>query len=184
MATKGQDIVSVIKQQIEQFGSAVSLVDVGTVIEVGDGIARIHGLAGARASELLQFPGDVMGIALNLDADSVSAVILGDYASVKEGDEVNLRIEVEYEFMLTQKWVLAPEVEINWFSDDDDDVGVGSGLARLEAGVRLRYEITRQIAPYIGINYKQLLGDTKDLADEEGEETSDVSAVAGLRFWF
>jgi F-type H+/Na+-transporting ATPase subunit alpha len=88
MATKGQDIVSVIKQQIEQFGSAVSLVDVGTVIEVGDGIARIHGLAGARASELLEFPGDVMGIALNLDADSVSAVILGDYASVREGDEV------------------------------------------------------------------------------------------------
>jgi F-type H+-transporting ATPase subunit alpha len=77
MATKGQDIVSVIKQQIEQFGSAVSLVDVGTVIEVGDGIARIHGLSGARASELLQFPGDVMGIALNLDEDSVSAVILG-----------------------------------------------------------------------------------------------------------
>ena len=88
MATKGQDIVSVIKQQIEQFGSAVSLVDVGTVIEVGDGIARIHGLAGARASELLEFPGGVMGIALNLDADSVSAVILGDYASIKEGDEV------------------------------------------------------------------------------------------------
>ena len=88
MATKGQDIVSVIKQQIEQFGSSVSLVDVGTVIEVGDGIARIHGLGGARSSELLQFPGDVMGIALNLDEDSVSAVILGDYAAIKEGDEV------------------------------------------------------------------------------------------------
>jgi F-type H+-transporting ATPase subunit alpha len=88
MATKGQDIVSVIKQQIEQFGSAVSLVDVGTVIEVGDGIARIHGLSGARASELLQFPGDVMGIALNLDEDSVSAVILGDFSGIKEGDEV------------------------------------------------------------------------------------------------
>jgi copper resistance protein B len=80
--------------------------------------------------------------------------------------------------------VLAPEVEINWFSDDDDDVGVGSGFARLEAGIRLRYEITRQIAPYIGINYEQLLGDTKDLADAEGEETNDVQAVAGLRFWF
>ena len=71
MATKGQDIVSVIKQQIEQFGGAVSLVDVGTVIEVGDGIARIHGLSGARSSELLQFPGDLMGIALNLDEESI-----------------------------------------------------------------------------------------------------------------
>jgi F-type H+/Na+-transporting ATPase subunit alpha len=88
MATRGEDIVSIIKQQIEQFGTAVTLVDVGTVIEVGDGIARIHGLASARYNELLQFPNDIIGIALNLEEDSVSAVILGDYSGVKEGDEV------------------------------------------------------------------------------------------------
>jgi F-type H+-transporting ATPase subunit alpha len=88
MATRGEDIVSIIKQQIEQFGTAVTMVDVGTVIEVGDGIARIHGLASARYNELLQFPNDIIGIALNLEEDSVSAVVLGDYASVKEGDEV------------------------------------------------------------------------------------------------
>jgi F-type H+-transporting ATPase subunit alpha len=64
------------------------MVDVGTVIEVGDGIARIHGLASAKYNELLQFPGDVIGIALNLEEDSVSAVILGDYTHLKEGDEV------------------------------------------------------------------------------------------------
>jgi F-type H+-transporting ATPase subunit alpha len=63
-------------------------VDVGTVIEVGDGIARIHGLASARYNELLQFPNDIIGIALNLEEDSVSAVILGDYTGIKEGDEV------------------------------------------------------------------------------------------------
>ncbi len=88
MATRGEDIVSIIKQQIEQFGTAVTMVDVGTVIEVGDGIARIHGLASARYNELLAFPNDVVGIALNLEEDSVSAVILGDYTDVKEGDEV------------------------------------------------------------------------------------------------
>jgi F-type H+-transporting ATPase subunit alpha len=88
MTTRGEDIVSIIKQQIEQFGAAVTMVDVGTVIEVGDGIARIHGLASARYNELLQFPNDIIGIALNLEEDSVSAVILGDYASVREGDEV------------------------------------------------------------------------------------------------
>jgi F-type H+-transporting ATPase subunit alpha len=88
MATRGEDIVSIIKQQIEQFGTAVTMVDVGTVIEVGDGIARIHGLASARYNELLQFPNDIIGIALNLEEDSVSAVVLGDYTSVKEGDEV------------------------------------------------------------------------------------------------
>ena len=85
---KGQDIVSVIKQQIEQFGAQVTMVDVGTVTEVGDGIARIHGLAGAKYNELLQFPDEVMGIALNLEEDTVAAVILGDDSGIKEGDDV------------------------------------------------------------------------------------------------
>ena len=88
MATRGEDIVSILKQQIEQFGTAVTMVDVGTVIEVGDGIARIHGLSSAKYNELLQFPNDIIGIALNLEEDSVSAVVLGDYAGIKEGDEV------------------------------------------------------------------------------------------------
>ena len=88
MTTRGEDIVSIIKQQIEQFGTAVTMVDVGTVIEVGDGIARIHGLASVKYNELLQFPNDILGIALNLEEESVSAVILGDYAQIKEGDEV------------------------------------------------------------------------------------------------
>jgi len=88
MTSKGQDIVAVIKQQIEQFGLAATMVDVGTVIGVGDGIARIHGLAAVKYSELLQFPNDIMGIAMNLEEESVAAVILGDYADVKEGDEV------------------------------------------------------------------------------------------------
>ena len=88
MATRGQDIVSVIKQQIEQFGAQVTMVDVGKVVEVGDGIARIYGLSAAKYNELLQFPGDVIGIALNLEEDGVAAVILGDDSGIKEGDEV------------------------------------------------------------------------------------------------
>jgi F-type H+-transporting ATPase subunit alpha len=88
MSTQGQDITSVIRQQIEQFGTAVTMVDVGTVIEVGDGIARIHGLAGARYNELVEFPNGVIGIALNLEEDSVGAIVLGDWMGIKEGDEV------------------------------------------------------------------------------------------------
>jgi len=103
---------------------------------------------------------------------------------VNDDGQVNLRVDVEYELMLTQKWVLAPELEVNWFSKDDDDLGIGSGFADFEAGIRLRYEITRQLAPYIGIHYEQLLGDTRDIARAEGEESSDTQAVAGLRFWF
>ncbi len=88
MATKGQNIVSVIKQQIEQFGPTANMIDIGTVIEVSDGIARIHGLRAAKYNELLRFPNDVTGIAMNLEEDSVAAVIVGDYSAIKEGDEV------------------------------------------------------------------------------------------------
>ena len=85
---RAQDFTAIIKQQIEQFGATVTMVDVGVVVEVGDGIARIHGLSGVKSSELLQFPNDVIGIALNLEEDSVGAVILGGGEGVKEGDEV------------------------------------------------------------------------------------------------
>jgi len=85
---RAQDFTAIIKQQIEQFGTTVTMVDVGVVVEVGDGIARIHGLSGVKSSELLEFPNDVIGIALNLEEDSVGAVILGEWAGVKEGDEV------------------------------------------------------------------------------------------------
>ena len=83
-----RDIVSLLKQQVEQFGSQVTMVDVGNVTAVGDGIARIAGLSAAKYNELLQFPGDVIGIALNLEEESVAAVILGDDSGIKEGDEV------------------------------------------------------------------------------------------------
>ena len=89
MAVRGQDIASVIKRQIEEFGGDITQVDVGTVIEAADGVARVHGLAGVRLSELLQFPGDILGLALNLEEDSVGVVILGDYLKIKEGDEVH-----------------------------------------------------------------------------------------------
>ena len=89
MAVRGQDIASVIKRQIEEFGGDITQVDVGTVVEAADGVARVHGLAGVRYSELLQFPGDILGLALNLEEDSVGVVILGDYLKIKEGDEVH-----------------------------------------------------------------------------------------------
>ena len=88
MTTGGRDIVSIIKEQIEHFGAAVTMVDVGTVVDVGDGVARIHGLRGAKYNELLEFPNGVMGLALNLEEDNVAAVIFGDFSHIKEGDEV------------------------------------------------------------------------------------------------
>ena len=88
MTTRGQDIASVIKKQIEEYGSSASMVNVGVVTEVGDAIANIHGLSGVQLTELLEFPGGVIGMAMNLEEDSVSAVILGDDKEIAEGNEV------------------------------------------------------------------------------------------------
>jgi len=88
MATRGQDIASAIKREIDKFGTSLSMYDVGVVSEIGDGIARINGLASAKYNELLQFPNSIIGIAMNLEEDSVAAIILGDYGMIREGDEV------------------------------------------------------------------------------------------------
>ncbi len=88
MTTRGQEIVSLIKRQIEEFGAPLTLVDVGTVVEVSDGIARIQGLQGVRFNELVEFPNEIMGLALNLEEDTVGAAIMGDPNAVKEGDTV------------------------------------------------------------------------------------------------
>ncbi len=88
MTNRGQDIAAVLRRQIEEFSTRLPTADVGTVIEVGDGIARIHGLAGAKYTELLRFENGVLGLALNLEEDNVGAAILGEESSVKEGDEV------------------------------------------------------------------------------------------------
>ena len=88
MAIRSEEIASIIKQQIQQFGTDVAAVNVGTVVEAGDGIARVHGLSNVAASELVQFASGVMGLALNLEEDSVGVVVLGDYDGIKEGDQV------------------------------------------------------------------------------------------------
>src|ERR687896_2034598 len=88
MAIRGQEIVSLIRRQIQEFGGDLSLVDVGTVVQVGDGIASIQGLQGVRSSELLDFGNGIMGLALNLELDLVGAAILGDPNAIKEGDRV------------------------------------------------------------------------------------------------
>ena len=88
MAIRSDEIISIIKSAIDSFDAATETRSVGTVVEVGDGIAQIYGLDGALASELLEFPGGVMGMALNLEEETVGAVILGDANAIKEGDTV------------------------------------------------------------------------------------------------
>ena len=88
MAIKASEISDLIKERISNFESAAEARDVGTVVSVTDGITRIHGLGSAQYGEMLEFPGDTFGLALNLEQDSVGAVVLGDYKHISEGDSV------------------------------------------------------------------------------------------------
>src|SRR6201995_6093599 len=85
---RADEITSILRQEIENYERAVDVSKVGSVISVGDGIARIHGLEKVMAGELIEFPHNVSGIAMNLEEDQVGAVLLGDYTEIKEGDEV------------------------------------------------------------------------------------------------
>ncbi|MEK3883725.1 F0F1 ATP synthase subunit alpha [Paenibacillus sp. PL2-23] len=88
MSIRPDEISTLIKQQIEQYKSEIQVVDVGTVINVGDGIARVHGLENAMQGELLEFANGVIGMALNLEESNVGVVILGPYTDIREGDQV------------------------------------------------------------------------------------------------
>ena len=88
MSIKASEISDLIKARIEKFQSATEARNVGTVVSVTDGIVRIHGLADARYGEMLEFAGNIFGLALNLEQDSVGAVVLGDYKHISEGDTV------------------------------------------------------------------------------------------------
>jgi len=95
-----------------------------------------------------------------------------------------LRLESEYELLLTQRLILTPDIEVNFYGQDDAVVGVGSGLSDLEVGLRLRYEIRREFALYIGVNWSKLFGNTADFARIAGEKSSETQLVIGLRAWF
>lgn len=88
MNIRPEEISSIIRQQIEHYQAQIEMIDVGTVIQVGDGIARVYGLMECMAMELLEFPDNVMGMALNLEEDNIGCVILGPYKHIKEGDTV------------------------------------------------------------------------------------------------
>ena len=103
---------------------------------------------------------------------------------VGESGRTALRFESEYELLLTQRLILTPEIEVNFYGQDDAAVGIGSGLSDLELGLRLRYEIRREFAPYIGLKWSKLSGTTKDFARIAGESTSEAQLVIGIRVWF
>lgn len=105
-------------------------------------------------------------------------------AYVGEGGRTAARVEAEHELLITQRLVLQPRLEMEWYGRDDPALGRGAGLASTEAGIRLRYEIRREIAPYVGYVWRRRHGATAELARAAGEHARDRRFVAGIRVWF
>ncbi len=105
-------------------------------------------------------------------------------AYVGDNGRTALAAQAEYELLLTQRLILQPRAELNLYGKDDPENGLGSGLSDLALGVRLRYEFSRQFAPYIGVEWTSTYGDTADYRRAAGDDRSDTQIVAGLRFWF
>ncbi|NNC66008.1 MAG: copper resistance protein B [Gammaproteobacteria bacterium] len=101
-----------------------------------------------------------------------------------DGGPTTLRLRTNYELLLTQRLILTPEAELTAYSGSDALRGTGSGLGRIEIGLRLRYEYRREFAPYIGLYWVRLHGETGDLAVLGGHNADDLELVAGLRFWY
>tara|TARA_R110000744_G_scaffold64810_3_gene133336 strand:+ start:18083 stop:18868 length:786 start_codon:yes stop_codon:yes gene_type:complete len=103
---------------------------------------------------------------------------------LSDAGDVTARMEAEYELLITQRLVLQPRAELHFAAGEIAGHDLGSGLTETEFGLRLRYEITREFAPYIGIEWHDLQGDTADLARLRGEAASDRVIAVGIRFWF
>lgn len=130
-------------------------------------------------------PGDSQDMAV-LGVMGVAPYKFEVEASLYVGDSgyTGARLELEYETLLTNRWILQPAIEVNIHGQDDRSHGNGSGLGTVEAGLRLRYEFTRQFAPYMGIVHERAYGRTADFRRDDGENINDTRIVVGVRTWF
>lgn len=103
---------------------------------------------------------------------------------VSDDGDLTARIEAEYDQRLTQSLILQPRVELNLSAQDIPELGIGSGFSDLEAGLRLRYEIVPEFAPYIGVEWQRAFGDTADFARAAGDDPDRWVFLAGIKFWF
>lgn len=133
--------------------------------DTGAGEARTYGLVGLQGTAPQRF-----GVRADLFAG--------------ERGQIGSRFEAEYRLLLTNRLIATPRFEAEAYAKDDETTGIGSGLAELTLGFRVRYEIRRQFAPYAGVEWTGSTGDTADIAREAGEPVRDTRAVVGLRVWF
>lgn len=109
---------------------------------------------------------------------------VGAQAFLSDKGDAHMRLEGSYDQRISQRLILQPAAEVNIAAQHVPELGTGAGITDIELGLRLRYEIAREFAPYVGINWERKLGDTADYARAAGERASATSLVMGLRFWF
>ncbi len=136
------------------------------------------------------------GARVDVEPDTRSHLVLGvqglapymwhvDAAAfLSDRGDLTARIEAEYDQKLTQRLILQPRAEFNLAAQDIAERGIGAGLSSFEAGLRLRYEIVREFAPYVGVEWEQKLGETRRIARADGERASSVAVLLGIRAWY
>lgn len=103
---------------------------------------------------------------------------------VSDSGHTAARFSADYELLLTQRLILTPAIEVNFYGQNDTETATGSGLSDAKTGLRLRYEIQREFAPYVGIQWQKKFGNTADFGKHKGEAVSDTELVVGLHAWF
>ncbi|EDL48736.1 copper resistance protein B [Erythrobacter sp. SD-21] len=136
------------------------------------------------------------GVRLDLEPETRSHLVLGvqglapymwhvDGALfLSDHGDITARIEGEYDQKITQRLILQPRVELELAAQDIPERGIGAGLTKIEPGLRLRYEIAREFAPYVGVEYEAKLGETADMAKAAGEHPDGLKVLLGVRAWF
>jgi copper resistance protein B len=169
LATEGEHEDGASHARVELLWDRVATrwwnVRAGVRVDTGDGPSRTWAAVG------------VAGVAPGLIEVEASAY-------VGESGRTALRVQAEYDLLLTQRLVLQPEIEVNLYGSDDPARLIGSGLSDVDAGLRLRYEVRREIAPYVGLSWSSRFGGSADLARSQGEDASEWRWLAGVRIWF
>jgi copper resistance protein B len=123
---------------------------------------------------------------LALGVEGLAPYWLSTEATLYAGEQGRLagRMKVSYDLLLTQRLILQPYAEVNLYSKPDPGRLLGSGLSDFELSLRLRYEVRRELAPYVGLGWFKRVGGTAGLARAGGEDSDDLEVLAGLRIWF
>lgn len=160
--------------------------------QVDDGIQELfyaksistyfNALVGARY-DLDSQPGRGWG-AIGIEGLAPQFFRVGVTGYISGDGHLGAKLEGSYDILFTQRLILQPQFEMNFYTKDDPTRGIGAGLSELDVGLRLRYEITRQIAPYIGVTYLGKFGNTANYVLQSGGNPNEVRFVTGVRAWF